>query len=120
MSPSSKLDALKSDIIAILSSCGENKSLKRKKITSKCVKESKLKDLDKGEVKKALKELVKSGRVKNLVRTATAADTLYSRMRKNLSLAVALVTPVHPVKTIPVHPVKAIHRTKMSPYHLQK
>ena len=66
MSPSSKLDALKSDIIAILSSCGENKSLKRKKITSKSVKESKLKDLDKGEVKKALKELVKSGRVKEL------------------------------------------------------
>ena len=66
MSPSSRLDALKSDIIAILSSCRENKSLKRKKITSKCVEESKLKDLDKGEVKKALKELVKSGRVKEL------------------------------------------------------
>ena len=66
MSPNRKLDALKSDIVAILSSCGENKSLKRKKIISKCINESKLKDLNKSEVKKALKELVKIGRVKEL------------------------------------------------------
>lgn len=66
MSSSSRLIALKSDIVAVLSSCGKNESLKRKKITSKCVKESQLKGLNKSEVKEALRELVKSGRVKEL------------------------------------------------------
>lgn len=73
MSSSSRLNSLKADIFAILSSCGENKSLKRKKIISKCIKgKSHLKGLDKSEVKKVLRELVKSGRVKELDKDGTS------------------------------------------------
>ena len=67
MTSNSRFDTLKSRIVGILSSCGENEALKRKTIRSKCINgESQLDDLNKSEVKKALRELVKSGRVKEL------------------------------------------------------
>jgi len=65
MSSNGRLDCLKSVILDILASRGKNESLKRKKITSKCIAEGQIKDLNKSEVKKALRELVKSGRVKD-------------------------------------------------------
>ena len=67
MTSNSRFDTLKSRIVGILSSCGENEALKRKTIRSKCIiGESQFDDLNKSEVKKALRELVKSGRVKEL------------------------------------------------------